>query len=72
MKQAHIEVIIASNGQVQVATRGFEGRACLDASRFLERTLGKILDKHLTSEYFDIRGREKARAKLERMNRANQ
>ncbi|MCG8586113.1 MAG: DUF2997 domain-containing protein [Pirellulales bacterium] len=61
-----IEVIVSNTGQTRLVTKGFEGRECRDASRFLELAMGKTVSDHLTSEYFDIRGRAKARAKLKR------
>lgn len=46
-----IEIIVASNGQPMVKTRGFAGATCREASRFLEQALGKIAEENLTAEF---------------------
>ncbi|QDT31949.1 DUF2997 domain-containing protein [Thalassoglobus polymorphus] len=47
-----IEITIAPNGQSRVETKGFVGNECLEASRFIERSLGQHLDEQLTSEFY--------------------
>ncbi|QDT22384.1 DUF2997 domain-containing protein [Gimesia chilikensis] len=46
-----IEIIISTNGQSRLETRGFTGSHCRDASRFLEGALGKVSSEQLTAEY---------------------
>ena len=47
-----IEVIVAADGSSTIETRGFSGRSCQTASRFLENALGKRSNEQLTAEYF--------------------
>lgn len=47
-----IEIIISPNGQSRVETKSFVGSECLEASRFIERSLGQPLDEQLTSEFY--------------------
>lgn len=46
-----IEIIISTDGQSRIETRGFTGSRCRDASRFLEAALGKVSSEQLTAEY---------------------
>ncbi|MEQ8636386.1 DUF2997 domain-containing protein [Gimesia maris] len=46
-----IEIIISTDGQSRIETRGFTGSRCRDASRFLEAALGTVSSEHLTAEY---------------------
>ncbi|MCA9005070.1 MAG: DUF2997 domain-containing protein [Planctomycetaceae bacterium] len=46
-----IEIIISTDGQSRIETRGFTGFRCKDASRFLEAALGKVSSEQLTAEY---------------------
>jgi hypothetical protein len=46
-----IEIIISTDGQSRIETRGFTGSRCRDASRFLESALGKVSSEQLTAEY---------------------
>jgi hypothetical protein len=46
-----IEVTVSPSGEVTLATRGFAGPACREATRQLEAALGKRLSEELTSEY---------------------
>ena len=46
-----IEIIIAPNGQSRVETKGFVGSECRDASRFIEKALGKQTDEILKAEF---------------------
>ena len=47
-----IEVVVTPDGQVCAQTRGFAGRACLAASRWLEGALGCTVNDQLTSEFY--------------------
>ena len=46
-----IEITVGTDGSTRVATHGFTGPACREASRFLEQALGKITAETLTAEY---------------------
>ena len=46
-----IEIIISTDGQSRIETRGFTGPHCRDASRLLEGALGKVSSEQLTAEY---------------------
>ena len=47
-----IEITISPTGQSQVATRGFVGGECRDASRLIEKALGKTTDERMTPEFY--------------------
>jgi hypothetical protein len=46
-----IEIIVAPDGQTQVATKGFAGAECRQASQFIEQALGNRLSEQLTAEF---------------------
>jgi hypothetical protein len=46
-----IEIIVAPDGKVTVQTKGFQGSACKEGSRFLEQALGSRLREQLTAEF---------------------
>lgn len=46
-----IEITVGTDGSTRVATHGFSGPACRDASRFLEQALGQVTAEMLTAEY---------------------
>ena len=46
-----IEIIITPAGKTSVATRGFSGPACREASSFIEQALGQRTAEHLTAEF---------------------
>ncbi|MCA9041952.1 MAG: DUF2997 domain-containing protein [Planctomycetaceae bacterium] len=50
MKQ--IEIIISPEGSSRIASRGFSGRTCVDATRKLEEALGQRLSETLTPEFY--------------------
>lgn len=47
-----IEIIVKSDGQTVVETKGFTGASCRDASRFMEHALGKRENEQLTAEFY--------------------
>ena len=47
-----IELIVSPDGSSRVETKGFVGKQCLQASRFLEHALGQKQDEHLTSDFY--------------------
>ncbi len=46
-----IEIVIMPDGQTKVATHGFAGNTCRDASKFVEEALGTRLKEELTAEF---------------------
>ena len=47
-----IEIVISPDGQTRLETKGFAGRSCQEASRFLERALGRSESDQRTSEFY--------------------
>ena len=46
-----IEIIVTPNGQTRVETKGFIGRECRVASKFLEQALGERTAEQLTLDF---------------------
>ena len=46
-----IEIIVSPEGRSTVQTLGFVGPSCRDASRFVEKALGKQTAETLTTEF---------------------
>lgn len=46
-----IRIIVGPAGEVRLETKGFQGNACRDASRFLEHALGHTTGEQLTAEF---------------------
>jgi len=46
-----IEIIVSPTGQSRLETRGFQGTACREASRFLETALGQQTSQTLKTEF---------------------
>jgi hypothetical protein len=47
-----IEVTVSSKGDATVETKGYSGSDCLQASKFLEETLGVVVNDQKLHEYF--------------------
>lgn len=47
-----IEVLISPTGETTVQTRGYTGADCLQASKWLERSLGAVTADQRTTEFF--------------------
>lgn len=47
-----IEITILPDGSTQVQTKGYAGKSCLDASRFIERALGDTTSMQTTPEMY--------------------
>jgi len=47
-----LEVTVRPDGSTRVRARGFWGRACVPASRFLEQALGRRLHERRTAEFY--------------------
>ena len=50
MKQFIID--IAADGAIQIETRGFVGKACVEEAKFLKEILGRELSQQLTAAYY--------------------
>jgi Protein of unknown function (DUF2997) len=48
-----IELVVSPNGTTTVQTKGYQGAACLDASRFLEQALGTVAQERKTTEFYE-------------------
>ena len=49
-----IDVIIDTDGNIEVATSGFAGAECKKATAELERQLGTVTDDKVTSDYYKV------------------
>jgi len=58
MSSRSIEIIVTAKGETTVATRGFAGQSCRDASRFIEQALGQRIGEQLTAEFHQTHGVE--------------
>jgi len=47
-----IEVTVSPQGEITVQTRGYAGTGCLQASKFLEQSLGVTLSDKKTAEFY--------------------
>ena len=47
-----IEVIVSPKGETTVQTKGFTGSDCLQASKFLEQSLGSSTADQKTGEFY--------------------
>ncbi len=48
-----INILVRSNGETILETRGFSGEQCQHASRFLEQALGRSVQDQRTSEFYE-------------------
>jgi hypothetical protein len=53
-----VEIIFAPTGGVRLQTRGFVGRSCLAASRFLEAALGRTTSDRLSRDFYAAAGED--------------
>lgn len=47
-----IEIIVSSQGETKLETKGFAGSTCREASRLLEQALGTTASEQLTPEFY--------------------
>jgi len=52
MTQRIIEVTVSPTGETTVQTKGYAGADCLQASKFLEQSLGLIVNETKTTEFY--------------------
>lgn len=50
--QQTIEVTVSSSGHISVEAKGYVGRSCEEATKFLERTLGTATNTSRTAAYY--------------------
>ena len=53
MAQHDVEITISRTGDVKVHIEGVKGKACLDAVAPFEQTVGQVVRRELTSEYYE-------------------
>ena len=51
-----IILIIDMDGKSKIETKGFKGKSCIQASKFLEDALGKTIEGILKPEYYEFDG----------------
>jgi hypothetical protein len=51
-----IILTVDMDGRSKIETKGFKGKACLQASKFLEDALGKTIEGILKPEYYEFDG----------------
>ena len=49
-----IEVIVSTEGETSVQTKGYVGGECLAASKFLEQALGVVSTEQKTAEFYSV------------------
>lgn len=54
-----IVIDIAEDGEIQLETKGFTGKGCIEESEFLKDILGKEICKRLTPAYYGKKTRLK-------------
>ena len=47
-----IEITVTADGKTTVATSGFVGPSCRDASKFIEQALGQQIGEQRTAEFY--------------------
>jgi hypothetical protein len=48
-----IEIVVSPRGESTVQTKGYAGSDCMQASRFLEESLGAKITDNKTSEFYE-------------------
>ena len=46
-----IEITVSPTGETTVQTKGFQGESCREASRLIEKALGRVTGERLTPEF---------------------
>ena len=47
-----IEILIDTNGETHIQTKGFSGASCQEATRLLEQALGQTQSEVRTAEFY--------------------
>jgi hypothetical protein len=58
MSTPQIEILVTPTGETRIKTHGFQGAACRDATKALERVLGRKLSETLTTEFHSMASTE--------------
>jgi len=64
MSQPSIEVVVHTDGRIEIDAVGYEGNDCEKATSWLERALGLFTSRKRKPEYHRRRTRNKYRQKL--------
>ena len=51
MNNKIIEIIVSPTGETRLETKGFSGRECKEASKFVEKALGVAAGEQMTAEF---------------------
>lgn len=51
MSTPQIEILVTPTGESRIKTHGFQGPECREATKALERVLGRKLNETLTTEF---------------------
>jgi hypothetical protein len=51
-----IILTIDNEGRTSLQTKGFKGKSCMQASKFLEEALGNTTKNEFTPEYYEFDG----------------
>jgi hypothetical protein len=52
-RKEEMEIEITPSGKIRIHLRGIKGKHCLEAAEALEKLLGRMEEKTLTSEYYE-------------------
>ncbi len=53
MPQREFEVVISSNGTVEVSVKGYKGKGCLEAVKMFEKIVGELRQEQKTGEFYE-------------------
>ena len=62
-ERTQLQIRILPDGKVEIKTQGLKGEACIVETRDLERTLGRVLSRTKTREYYEQPARSGTRTK---------
>ena len=51
-QQKKLKITISATGVVTIAVEGFAGESCLDATKLIEKAIGKVVSREKTDEYY--------------------
>jgi hypothetical protein len=52
-KKQELDIQISHDGTVTVSVIGAKGKSCLDLTKDLEESLGVVLDREMTSSFYE-------------------
>ena len=52
MNGTRIVIRVSADGSTDIKTEGFQGTSCVKATEELERALGLVSQRHLTSQFY--------------------